>query len=396
MYPPHHSGGYELAWQSAMRYARAVGHEVRILTSSYRHDRAPVEDDPDVHRTLRCYWDAERYEFPHLSLPQRLEVERRNRAELQRQLREFRPDVIAWWSMGCMSLALIEQARRSGVPGIFLVHDDWLVYGWQHDAWIRIWRGRRKRLGWIAERIFGIATTVNLAAAGPIIFNSRHTLDRAQAAGVNARLAMVIYPGVDEGFLHPCAVDDWAWRLAYVGRIHQQKGVDTAVCALAHLPATASLTIWGQGDERYVAQIRALADRLGVSERVRFRGFASAEGLREAYAEADVVVFPVRWDEPFGLVPLEAMGMGRPVVMTARGGTTEFVQDGENALVCAPEDPAALAACIVRLGRDGQLRARIHDGGRRTAAQFTASRFAERTVEEIIRVATFEPAGAST
>src|SRR5947209_2278508 len=152
MYPPHHAGGYETMWQAAMEHARSRGHEVRVLASDYRQPGVEGEWDPDVHRTLRWYWDLERYEFPSLSPIARLSIERANAGELARHLRQFQPDVVTWWSMGCMSLALIERVRQAGLPAVFVVHDDWLVYGPLYDQWIRIWRGWRKALAPVAAR----------------------------------------------------------------------------------------------------------------------------------------------------------------------------------------------------------------------------------------------------
>jgi glycogen synthase len=387
MYPPQHAGGYELAWQRAMRHAQARGHQTRILTSDYNENRERSEEDPDVHRTLRWYWDLERYEFPRLNPVQRLALERHNAAELRRQLAAFRPDVVAWWSMGCMSLSLIEQVRRADIPAVFIVHDDWLAYGWEHDRWMRTWSGpRRQAAGRILEPVCGVPVRVALNHAGPFVFNSRYTLERARQAGVDAPEMTVVHPGIEERFLERLAPQPWSWRLAYVGRIDRQKGIDTAVAALAHLPPTATLAIWGTGDDQYIAEMKSLAARLGVADQVRFEGFAAPATLSSVYADADVVVFPVRWNEPFGLVPLEAMGMGRPVVTTSRGGTAEFLRDGANALVFAADDPVALAACVERLADDEPLRLRLCDDGCRTAAQYPAAGFAERTVEEIVRV----------
>lgn len=384
MYPPQHAGGYEIAWHATMRHARVLGHDVRVLTSTYRRGIAP-EQDPDVHRSLEWYWDPQRYEFRRLTLRQRVRLERRNAAELRSHLASFRPDVVAWWSMGCMSLAMIEQVRRAGVPAVFLVHDDWLVYGWKHDAWIRLWRGRRAGLGLVVARLCGIPTRVEPARAGSFVFNSDYTLNRARAAGQVTTGATVVHPGIDESLLTPVRSQPWRWRIACVGRIDRQKGIDTAVSSLAHLPASAELTIWGTGDDRYVADMQSLAARMGVSHRIRFGGFVSGGDLKAAYAGADVIVFPVRWDEPFGLVPIEAMALGRPVVSTARGGAREYLRDGDNALVVGADDPRALASAITRLAEDDDLRARLRAGGRTTAQRFTASQFARRTVAEIIR-----------
>src|SRR5947209_12735366 len=93
MYPPHHTGGYELAWQAAMRHARFLGHEVRILTSDYRATDHRDEEDPDVHRTLRLYWDIEQYRFVHQGRMDCLWLERHNNATLHRHLLDFNPDI---------------------------------------------------------------------------------------------------------------------------------------------------------------------------------------------------------------------------------------------------------------------------------------------------------------
>jgi glycogen(starch) synthase len=388
MYPPQHAGGYELAWQAAMRAARALGHQVRIVTSDYRGRSGAAEEEPDVHRTLGWYWDLERYEFPRLSLRDRLRLERGNASKLRRHLAVFRPDVVAWWSMGCMSLSLIELVRRAGLPAAFIVHDDWLDYGWEHDQWMRTWRGPRRGLAAAAvERASGVPAQIEINGAGRFVFNSHYTLARACQVRLESPEATVVYPGIDERFLDAVKPRPWRWRLAYVGRIDRQKGIDTAVAALAHLPPQATLTVAGDGDQDYVDEMKAEALRLGVADRVTFVGFVETAGVRSAYADADVVVFPVRWNEPFGLVPLEAMGVGRAVVSTARGGTAEFIRDGQNALVFTVDDPASLARCVERLAGDGELRTRLRENGRRTAADFTVARFARDTVREIERAA---------
>lgn len=386
MYPPHHSGGYEVMWQRAMQQARALGHHVRVLVSNHRETGDLPETDPDVHRNLRMYWDQGRYEFLSLNAWQRLQLERHNNRELLRHLEAFRPDVVSFWSMGCLSLSLIEQVRRRGLPAVFIVHDDWLVYGRTHDQWIWAWNRTpwRRRLGPVVGRACGVPTTVDLDRTGPLVFNSRYTLGRAQEAGVSADEMDVVYPGIDERFASPLPPRRWRWRVLYVGRLDRQKGLDTAVEALAHLPALATLTIWGTGDKSYVSEMKALAARVGAADRVSFHGFADPERLIGAYEEADVVVFPVRWQEPFGLVPLEAMALGRLVVTTARGGSAEYLRDQQNALVFGADNPAAIAERIRRLAEDQRLRERLLAGGRETAARFPVQVFAERAVQKIV------------
>lgn len=383
MYPPHHQGGYEVVWQAAMRAAREAGHAVRVLTTDHREPGERPEQEPDVHRTLRWYWDLHRYEFPQLSIRQRVAHERHNARELQRHLDDLRPDVVSWWSMGSVSLSLIERVRRAGIPASFVVHDDWLVYGRRFDQWIRLWRGRRRLLAPAAERLLGVATDVDLTGGGRYVFNSRYTLEAARRAGVDPPSAVVIPPGIEEG-LEELPPQPWRWRLLYMGRIDRQKGIETALRTLPHLPAEATLTVWGTGQEQYVEEMQSLGRQLGVADRVAFRGWAGPSQRLSAYREADVVVFPVRWEEPFGLVPLEAMAVGRPVVSTARGGTAEFLRHEHNALVFQADDAARLAELVARLAHDEGLRGRLRAGGRQTAARFTLERFAEETVSEML------------
>ena len=383
LYPPHYAAGYELMWQAAMRRARSLGHQVRVLATDYRAGTGPAETDPDVHRTLRWYWDIERYRFHDLSPWQRMQLERHNARELNRHLREFEPDVVAWWSMGCMSLSLIELVRRRGIPAVSVVHDDWLVYGQEHDHWSRMWR-KRPRLAPVAERCLRMPTVVDAANGGHFVFNSRYTLEAARRAGASLPSATVVYPGIEERFRAALPREPWRWRLLSLGRIDRQKGVDTAVRALAHLPAEATLTVWGTGDPGYVAEMEALARDLGLGDRVRFAGWADAEEVMSAYEMADAVVFPPRWEEPFGLVPIEAMGLGRPVVTTARGGSAEFLRNGENALVFEADDAEGLAGAVTRLAEDEALRERLLRGGQETASRYTLEHFADRTVQEIV------------
>jgi glycosyltransferase involved in cell wall biosynthesis len=140
--------------------------------------------------------------------------------------------------------------------------------------------------------------------------------------------------------------------------------------------------VQGTGDLAERGRLAALAAELGVADRVRF-GVVDRAGLVERYRAADALVFPSEWEEPFGLVPLEAMGVGRPVVSTARGGSAEYLAHGANALVIPPSDPDALAAAVQRLAADDELRHRLRQGGLRTAGAHTLDGFASRTVEEI-------------
>ena len=200
---------------------------------------------------------------------------------------------------------------------------------------------------------------------------------------------MVAHSGIHEDFLDPAPVVDWRWRLLYVGRLDDRKGVDTAVEAMAGLPEEARLELIGGWDAAEEARLRRLAHDVGVEARVHFAGQLDRSEVAAAYASADVTVFPVRWEEPWGLVPLESMAKGRPVVATGRGGSAEYLRDGENCLLFAPGDAEALAVAIRRLATDPPLRVRLREAGLKTAPRHT-----EAALNEAVEQALMSAAGS--
>src|ERR1019366_9635177 len=112
LYPPHHFGGYEQVWASAVDHLRTRGHVVEVLATDYRHPGGDDGAEPAVHRTLRWYWRD--HDFAAFPLRERLAIERHNHREFARRLEALRPDVISFWSRGGMSHSLIEAGRRRG------------------------------------------------------------------------------------------------------------------------------------------------------------------------------------------------------------------------------------------------------------------------------------------
>jgi len=380
MYPPHHFGGYELVWRSAMRHLEAHGHQVRVLTTDLDIG-APEPDDPHVHRELRWYWRD--HGFPPLPRLERVRLERSNARVVDRHLSDFSPDVVSWWSMGGMSLSLLERVRRQGLPAVAFVHDDWLDYGRHVDGWQRPFAGRLRRIGPLVERVVGVPTRVDLEHAARYVFVSGTTRGRALATGLAPASTGLAHSGIEPDLIGPAPECEWTWSLLYVGRLDERKGVSTAVEALVHLPTAATLTIVGGWDDREEARLRALAQSRGVASRVTFLGQCSRGEVRAAYDRANVVVFPVIWEEPWGLVPLEGMARGRPVVATGRGGSGEYLRDGENAVLFEAGDAAALARAVERVAHDPELRRRLRQAGLETAAQHTEDGFNEAVLREL-------------
>jgi glycosyltransferase involved in cell wall biosynthesis len=156
--------------------------------------------------------------------------------------------------------------------------------------------------------------------------------------------------------------------LLMIGRIEAVKRPELAIRAMRHVPPPARLLIVGEGSHRAIAE-RVAADA-GVSDRVVFVGSTSGDELVKLYADALAVIY-APFDEDYGYVTLEAFLSEKPVITaTDSGGTLEFVIDGENGYVCAP-DPEPIGVAAAHLVADSQLAARLGRAGAARARTIT-------------------------
>ena len=169
-------------------------------------------------------------------------------------------------------------------------------------------------------------------------------------------------------------------RLLSVGRLEPQKGFDVLLRAMAIVRGRvpeARLSIAGEGGER--AALEDLIDTLGLEENVTLLG--RREDVPELMREATALVHPARW-EGFGLVLLEAMREGLPVIATRVGAIPEVVEDGVTGRLVPPDDPGALAAVIVELLQDPAACAAAGEAGfARLTVRFSPDRMARETAE---------------
>lgn len=377
-YPPHHFGGYELSCRDVLDRLAGRGHDVAVLTSDLR--LPAVEDDHDTRVDVRrelVAWLRD-HELYHPSPLARWRIERANHKALATALRDHRPEVVTVWHMGAMSLGLIEQLVRVGMPLVYVIGDDWLCYAPELDSWSRMFR-RLRGAARLVEPVIRMPVQLRALGNAAVLFNSEDNRRRAHGCS-NWPIGReaVVYTGFDgEVFTANSAPGfaEWRGRLLFAGRYDPRKGLATVIEALTNLPGH-TLEVRGTGDAAEQNRLAALARRLGVDQQVEFADPLPSAALADRYRQADAVVFPSIWDEPFGLVPIEAMACGTPVIGTGRGGSGEFLLDDVNYVRFPAGEASSLASAVRRLAADPALRDRLVVAGRRTAAFFDVEHLA--------------------
>jgi len=300
-------------------------------------------------------------------------------------IERFRPDV----ALVHKSEDLTQITSVAGsMPTVRMVHDHDLVCLRRHKYF--------PLDGQICEHAAGLACYRNLCCVQrpsspgvfPIVLRSLRSQRKTMAASRGMRRFIVgsrwmrgqleknDYPGDCIDVIHPVPRDLNSVRalpsasapeILFVGQVIRGKGVDLLLRALGRVRYPWHATIVGVGN--HLDYCRELADELGLAERVRFAGWVAHRELEAYYARARFTVVPSRWPEPFGMVGLEAMSRGRPVVGFAAGGIPDWLMDGVAGLLVPAGDVEGFARAMDRLLADHELADNLGRGAARLAAE---------------------------
>jgi len=275
-----------------------------------------------------------------------------------------------------------------------------LMFGWMVAG--QAMAGPAALLAGIPSAWYQVATAggdwldrfANVWPARGVITLSRAGAD-AQARAWPRRPVHLVHPGVSLAAGERVrALDPVALRgrlglpaagriVGMVGRLQRWKGVHVFLDAVAELhgaePAIRAVVVGGEHETEpgYPAELRAQAVRLGIAYAVTFAGFQS--NALEWMQAMDVVVHASD-HEPFGIVVIEAMALGKPVVAGAAGGPAEIITDGVHGLLTPFGDSAALARAIQRLLADPGLATRLGGAAQRRAAEFSDAAYAANVI----------------
>ncbi len=281
------------------------------------------------------------------------------------------PDVVHghFWMSG---LAALDAARRAGpgyrVPVIQTFHALGTVKRRHQGAGDTSPQERR----WLEPGVGRSADRI-IATCSDEVFELK-------AMGIDTGKISIAPCGVDLDVFGPdgpVAAKPRSHRILSVGRLVPRKGVDLVIRALPHLRAAGFadvelLIVGGGGDsgalhsDPEVRRLLDLAAELGVQDQVVLEGQVPRGDMPGIFRSADAVVC-APWYEPFGIVPLEAMACGVPVVAAAVGGLRDTVVDHATGLHVPPRDPEAIASALAMLLGNPALRTELGDAGQRRA-----------------------------
>lgn len=381
-YPPFVQGGSgTYAYNLAKELAR-LGHEVHVITPRVvGYDKELVEEGLVVHRlsflnkpflAALSFWFSLRKEFP----------------SLKRQAGGF--DIVHDNGLSAFSLS----PKAVFCPRVVTIHHlaRTTLKALEASLLDRV-RNLRGEIG-----ISPVIERLCMKRADRIIAVSQHTKrDIVDTYGLPESMIEVIYHGVrpedyvvaekEKVKLRSTLGINLQPMILFVGRLSPRKGVDILLRALPPVLAKVEvkLVLVGSGNQR---DYRQLAQSLGVSDKAIFLGRVPDNTLRLLYSSCDLFVLPSRL-EGLGIVILEAMAAGKPIVATNVGGIPELIESGQNGILVEADEEGKLASAIIKVLSDKSLAKTIGGNNMKKARERysweVAARKAEHVYNELIK-----------
>ena len=309
-----------------------------------------------------------------------------NSAVVQAALRDFQPDVVYVHKMA--DLEVISTLVASGVPLVRMVHDHdiYCMRSYKYDYFSRKICTRAVSLHCIFSCLACVAR--NPGGKIPIKWVSYREKKREVSLNRQFHRMVVVTTYMRDELLHngfspdrieihapvprmgdPTLRSSFSDRnlIMYAGQIIRGKGVDVLLEALALLDVKFECVILGDGNHR--AYCEELSRKLGLTDRVTFKGFVPQEELKTYYRECSVVALSSVWPEPIATIGLEVMRYALPVVAFDAGGIKDWLLDGQNGYLVPWMDRPRFAAQLRKLLMDKPLARELGLNGLRLVSE---------------------------
>jgi glycogen(starch) synthase len=385
-YPPGRMGGIGRFVHQLALSGAAAGHHIHVLTRGEGHDRVDFEDGVWVHRLIAS-------------------------AEVGSPPAGLTVPVQIWANAATMAAALNEIAAKRHITAV-------CAPIWDCEGIASLIEGRFPVVtslqttlrNWLASKNELAGNSTFMKEFGdPMLALEAHVM--LESDGIFA-ISRAIVEEIERGYgiqmrrdrlaVIPLGLDDWteleadppqavpkdSLRLLFVGRLEERKGIDILFEAAkrvlgrygnVYLDIAGNDQIPGPDGVSWRARFEKDTQADSIRERVIFHGEVTEAQLRGLYNACDILVAPSRF-ESFGLMLVEGMMFGKPVIGCRAGGMVEVVEEGVTGLLAEPGDVASLEACLVRLIEEAQLRQQFGSAGR---ARYERSFTAERMTGEV-------------
>ncbi|MCB8968163.1 MAG: glycosyltransferase family 4 protein [Ardenticatenaceae bacterium] len=366
-YPPCDYGwGYMRICEQVADGLHERGHQIEVLTSTYRHGE---EFKPyPVQRSLHIDPD---WLLPQSAMQQffrgRRQREQADIDSLQQMVRRMQPDVIFVWHAHGLSRAMLQVAEALPQTKVVYYFANYLPE--LPDEYEEYWEAEAEQpLARLIKTPLAKIALWQLRREGkPIRLRYEHSISvshyvRDRLRSLIGRDAVVIPNGIDVGMFHHAVppVQSGPLRCVIAGRVATEKGIHTVLEAMGllrqrHALQDITLTIVGDGPSDYRQQLEAQVARHGLAPFVTFAPPVPVAEMPQVMAAHQVLLLPSEWDEPLSCTMLEAMSAGLMVIGTTTGGSGEALAHEQTGLTFPAKDAEALAAQLLRVMQEREL-----------------------------------------
>ncbi|GGF24742.1 glycosyltransferase family 4 protein [Echinicola rosea] len=348
LYAPDIRGGAELSLKLIVEGMQSKGFDVAVLSMAPDGGlRSSTVDGVTVYRAglKNRYWPYDTSQPPAYQRLLWHVKDRENRdmaAFVQEVLEKEKPDLVSCHNLAGWSIAVWEEVHAKGIPIVQVLHDLYLLCAnsnmFRNDTACKgicmeckLLRLHHQRKSAQVSTVVGISQSILSRftdegyfpnAKGHVIYNTRHIPDPGSPRTKETGSPL---------------------RVGYLGTLSKIKGVEWLIDTVKEADFPVELYIAGKGKDTYEAHLTAMGSG---NDNITFMGYSKPADL---FAQIDVLVVPSLWEEPLGMVAIEALAHHLPVIANHSGGLKETVQDGVNGLFCYAERPGSLGKALKKL-----------------------------------------------
>ncbi|PHN33295.1 glycosyltransferase family 4 protein [Pseudomonas sp. ICMP 561] len=361
LYAPDIGGGAEIILQRTVEGLQQRGYQVAVLATGPQSGL--VEETVNLVKVYRAglrnfYWhfSAQRPgKLARLGWHLRDRYNAGMRDYVKQVIAQEKPDLVVCHNLTGWSVSAWDEITAAGLPIVQVLHDLYLLC----PGSTMFSKGQSCKTQCGRCEHFRKGHEARSAQVNTVVGVSRFMLDTLQAQGYFKGARGYVVHNASPRPAIPIKVKSLGppaknapLRFGYMGTLSEPKGLRWLIEQFQQLPIDATLQIAGRGQLDDEERLKALAH----SPKISFVGYQAPEDF---YKQIDVAIVPSIWNEPFGMVAVEACSWSVPVIASRMGGLPEIIQDQFNGLLCSPDDPDSLGVAMLKLHQQPDLLARL-------------------------------------